>query len=407
MKFLIVTIEGGGNIPPILYTVRKLSESCHSVYILSEPWFKTLAQDNGATFIAFREYFTKTDRKQDIMEDWKDDKNFKFMFDPARIVVNETIEAIRNYQIDALIADVLTPCALIAAEAMNIHKVVLFHMPEYLPGANRPPGGLGILPVNNVFGRLRDSLLAKGFNLIFDKYLPPVNSVREEHNLKKLNHIAELFHAADLRIIQTSKAFDFPIYPAPKNVRYTGPVLDDPDWVESWNSPWSKDDKRPLVVVAFSSTFQNQKQVIQNCITALSKLQVRGLVTLGLAMEEETFVTDENVKVITNASHTQIFPDASCVITHAGHGTVMRALVNSAPLVCLPMGRDQGDNAAKVAYHGAGIKLSAKASSTKISKAVLKILSVPDYKENAASLGAKIKSDAEHESIVSALESLF
>ena len=161
------------------------------------------------------------------------------------------------------------------------------------------------------------------------------------------------------------------------------------------------------MVVAFSSTFQNQKQVIQNCITALSKLQVRGLVTLGLAMEEETFVTDENVKVITNASHAQIFPDASCVITHAGHGTVMRALVNSAPLVCLPMGRDQGDNAAKVVYHGAGIKLSAKASSTKISKAVSKILSVPDYKENAASLGARIKSDAEHESIVSALESLF
>ena len=144
MKFLIVTIEGGGNIPPILYTVRKLSESCHSVYILSEPWFKTLAQGNGATFIAFREYFTKTDRKQDIMEDWKDHKNFKFMFDPTRIVVNETIEAIRNYQIDALIADVLTPCALIAAEAMNIHKVMLFHMPEYLPGANRPPGGLGL-----------------------------------------------------------------------------------------------------------------------------------------------------------------------------------------------------------------------------------------------------------------------
>lgn len=220
--------------------------------------------------------------------------------------------------------------------------------------------------------------------------------------------MAELFHTADLRIIQTSKSFDFPIVPAPGNVWYSGPILDDPDWAAEDPTQWSKADNRPLVVITFSSTFQNQKQVIQNCIYALSKLDVQGLVTLGPAMESEIFdIPSLNVKAIANASHARIFPDASCIITHAGHGTVMRALVNGIPLVCLPMGRDQGDNAAKVVYHGAGINLSKGASSNEIKKAVSKIISNPTYRLNAEIIGAKIKTDAEMESVAAALENLF
>ncbi len=408
-KFLIVTIEGGGNIPPILYTIRSLQEKGHSVYLLSEPWFKELAESNGAIFIPFREFFTKTERKKDILDDWKDKNNgFKIMFGQAQIVVNETLEAIRNYQINVVIADLLTPGALMAAEIMNIPKVMLFHMPEYLPGPNRPPGGLGILPNNSIFGRLRDKFLARMFHLIFDKYLPIVNTIRKEYGLSEFKHLAELFHTADLRIIQTSKSFDFPIVPAPKNVWYSGPILDDPDWAGEHPIQRSSEDRRPLVVIAFSSTFQNQKQVLQNCIHALSKLEVRGLVTLGPAMESENFdIPSQNVQVIANAAHARIFPYAACVITHAGHGTIMRALVNGVPLVCLPMGRDQGDNAAKVEYYGAGIKLSKRASPTQIRKAVSKIISNPTYQLNAEIIGGKIKADAEMESVAAALESLF
>ena len=43
-----------------------------------------------------------------------------------------------------------------------------------------------------------------------------------------------------------------------------------------------------------------------------------------------------------------MFPDAAAVVTHAGHGTIMRALAHGIPLLCLPMGRDQDDNAARV-----------------------------------------------------------
>jgi hypothetical protein len=36
--------------------------------------------------------------------------------------------------------------------------------------------------------------------------------------------------------------------------------------------------------------------------------------------------------------------EASAVLTHAGHGSVLKSLAAGVPLVCAPMGRDQRDN---------------------------------------------------------------
>lgn len=409
MNILIVTIEGGGNVPPVLHLTRQLIDNGHIVTILSEPWYQNLIEKNGAKFIAFKEYFTKTERTKDMFDDWKNKNNGfeNVIFGPSEIVVKETIEAIQSNQFDIIVADVILPAALIAGEAMKIKTVCLFHMPEYLPGPNRPPGGLGLVPGQNVITKLRDQLLGKVFDKIFNKYLPKINGIRNSLGLAEQKNVADLFRNCDLRLMQTSTSFDFPINPKPKNVQYVGPVLDDPDWVGTWENPFHPDDKRPMVVVALSSTFQNQRNVIQRCIDALGIINVRGLVTLGIAMENEKFIAPDNVKVIKGASHAQIFPVADCVITHAGHGTIMRALACGVPLVCMPMGRDQGDNAAKIVFHGTGIKISSTSGTNKIAKNVQQILDKKSYRLNAIKLGQKIVEDAKSGDAVKAIESLF
>lgn len=52
-----------------------------------------------------------------------------------------------------------------------------------------------------------------------------------------------------------------------------------------------------------------------------------------------------------------MFPQADLVISHGGHGTVIAALAAGVPVLCLPMGRDQGDVAARVVWHSAGLRL--------------------------------------------------
>lgn len=397
---LIVTIEGGGNVPPMLGLAKKLMGSGHSITILSEPCLEETAIGIGASFVTFKEHFLREERKDDLFQDWNASKINspvleRVMFGPASSVIKRSIEIIQSHSIDLLVIDVLLFPALIAAEYMKIPKVVVFHMPEYLPGRNRPPGNMGLKPGNSFFFRMRDKILGKLMTLKFDEYKPSLNNLLASLSLPSLKHTIDLFERADLRLIQTLKSFDVPIEPAPKNVRYTGPELDDPDWTLSgkWESPWPDQDKKPLVVISFSSTFQNQAKAIQNCIDALSGLPVNGCVTLGLAMEDMEFLTPDNVVVMKSVKHSLLFPHADLVITHGGHGTMMKSLVNGLPIICLPMGRDQADNAVKIELNGCGIKLSPKSRPHQIKKAIQRVLSDEKYKRNAEKMRKEILSN--------------
>jgi MGT family glycosyltransferase len=393
---LVVTIDGGGNLPPVLGIAQDLMENGYRVSVLTEPCMEETIRDYGFNFIPFKRHFTRTDRKEDIFKDWnvspiKNPVLDNIVLGPARIVTEETVNAIDQSGAELLVADCLLPTALNAAEARKIPGVLAFHMPEYFPGPNRPPGLFGLKPGKGLVTRLRDKLVSRLFINKMNNFLPVVNETRARYNLPALKQASDLIHQADLRLIQTLERFDFPIEPRPSNVRYTGPVLHDPDWTSSWSNPWPADDPRPLVVISLSSTFQNQQAAIQSSIDALRDQGIRGLVTLGPAMKKDAFSVPENVILVDSAPHSQVFPMADLVITHAGHGTIMRALSHGLPLVCLPMGRDQDDNAIKVEHHGCGLALSAKASPGKIRKAVQKILAEDSFR-NAA---GKLKRDIE------------
>lgn len=406
-----MTIDGGGNLPPVLGLAKEMSENGYEVSVLSEPCLEKLITELGYTFIPFTRYFTRNDRREDLFKDWnassaKNPVLDTIVFGPVKVVSEQTMEAIKLTDAELLVADCLLPTALIAADARGIPGVLAFHMPEYLPGVNRPPGMFGLKPGKGTIGLIRDRILTGLFKMKLKGFLPAINEIRTKLNLPALEQTTDLFHGADLRLIQTLERFDFPLEPKPANVRYTGPVLNDPDWTSSWSNPWSEEDPRPLVVISLSSTFQNQYAAIQSAIDALRNQEIRGLVTLGPALEKDSFNVPENVIIVDSAPHSKVFPEADLVITHAGHGTVMRALSHGLPLVCLPMGRDQNDNAVKVQHQGCGIALSAKAGAGKIRKAVQHIISDKAYKEVAVSFQASIHSKEKEKLILQELEDL-
>jgi UDP:flavonoid glycosyltransferase YjiC (YdhE family) len=416
-SFLFVTWEGGGNVPPVLGVVRRLAGRGHVVRVLTEPAMRAAVERAGAAFIPFTRHFVREDVSRDLIGDWTArtplgalQRTFaNVVFGPAAIVAEETRWALEAAPTAAVVADALMPGALVAAEAAGVSRVVLFHMPEYLPGPGRPAAGPGFLPRNDLLGRLRDGLLERAFYSAVRRHLPAYNQARREAGLAPLATARDLvgeYHRADLRLIQTSEAFDFPIRPAPSNVRYVGPILDDPEWVEPWESPWPADDRRPLVVVSLSSTFQRQADVLQRVAAALGRLDVRGLFTLGPAMAGQALALPENVIAVSSAPHSGVFLQAAAVVTHAGHGTVMRALAAGLPLLCLPMGRDQDDNAARVVAAGAGLRLRAGASPTRIATAVGALLGEERYRIAAERMSGLIAADAALDRATAELESL-
>jgi UDP:flavonoid glycosyltransferase YjiC (YdhE family) len=123
-------------------------------------------------------------------------------------------------------------------------------------------------------------------------------------------------------------------------------------------------------------------------------------------MAGERFDVPPNVVAVASAPHAHVFPHAAAIVTHAGHGTVMRALVAGVPLLCLPMGRDQDDNAARVFARGAGLRLRPSASPPRIAAALKRLLDEPGFSENAARLGTIIRNDVAADRAVMELEAI-
>jgi MGT family glycosyltransferase len=274
-----------------------------------------------------------------------------------------------------------------AAEKAGVPAAMLVHTIYPFPAPGMPPFGNGWSPRSGLMGSARDKLGKLAFERVWlNPLIARLNEVRGNLGLPPTT-FDDLLGGLGRILVLTSASFDFPAE-LPANVRYVGPQLESPDAASTWDSPWPDDDRRPLVVVSLSTTYQAQEGLVRNAIDAVGRLPVRALVSAGPVNVPDD--APPNVHVTTFVPHASVLPHASAVVTHAGHGTVMASLQHGLPLVCLPMGRDQGDVAARVAWRGAGVRLSAKSAAEKIAAAVENVLGDPSYAANAQLLAAKM-----------------
>jgi UDP:flavonoid glycosyltransferase YjiC (YdhE family) len=101
-----------------------------------------------------------------------------------------------------------------------------------------------------------------------------------------------------------------------------------------------------------------------------------------------------------------IMGQAALVVTHGGHGTVCRALTHGRPMLVMPHGRDQNDNAVRVTARGAGLSLPPDASTTEIRACLQRLLDEPQFRSAAATLGAAVAREAADSPVVAELEAL-
>jgi MGT family glycosyltransferase len=171
-------------------------------------------------------------------------------------------------------------------------------------------------------------------------------------------------------------------------------VVDDPAWAGAGPLELPPGDE-PLVLVAMSSTYQAHQQLLGRVVRALAELPVRGLVTLGPGLHPGEVPDDvPNVSVVPSAPHALVLGQAAVVVTHGGHGTVAKALAAGVPMVCLPHGRDQADNAARIRATGTGVQLSRRSDTAAIRDAVQRVLVEPAFRHNARRMAAVLAAEA-------------
>jgi MGT family glycosyltransferase len=415
-KYLFVDWEGGGTLPPALTLARQLAERGHHVRVLSDPVSEADVTAAGCAFVSYTRAPHRNDRSaaSDFVRDWEASSPMealartqqRLMFGPALAFAQDVLEELARQSADALVINRTLYGAMLGAEKARLPFAVLMSGIYETPHPGVPPIGLGLMPMRGPLGRVRDYALGRVLRYLYGRGLPSLNAARRQLGLDPLGHPWEQFDRAGRVLVLTSEAFDFPAERLPANVRYVGPQLDGPGWAEPWQSPWPADHPDPLVVVGFSTTPQNQAPVLEKVIEALGGLRVRGLVSVGPALDPTRFPPPANVVIRASVTHAQVFPQASAVVTHGGHGTLIRALSDGVPVVCLPMGRDQNDDAARVVARGAGLRLSPKASVSEIRQAIQQVLEQPKYRDGAQRLARAIAADIRAQRGVRELEGL-
>jgi Erythromycin biosynthesis protein CIII-like, C-terminal domain len=86
------------------------------------------------------------------------------------------------------------------------------------------------------------------------------------------------------------------------------------------------------------------------------------------------------------------------------NGTVIKALAAGVPLVVAPLGRDQPDNAARVVYAGAGLRVSRKASVADLRQTLGRVLDEPRFRTAARRMAATLAAERDEGLVVDELE---
>lgn len=416
-SFLLATWEAGGSVAPFITVARKLIGAGHRVRLVSDICNRDEALAVGADFSAWNRAPNRAGRGRDHepFKDWEVTpgvESFTLLLDG--MIVGRALDFARDigeildrHPCDLVVSNDLLFGVLMGCEARGQACAVLACNTLAFPLVEGiPPLGPGFPPAETEDERLLHAEIGRGTMELLDARLPAYNAMRAELGLVPLARLTDQLFVADRFLLGSSREFDFAVDDMPAFYSYVGPQLDDNLWSDDWVSPFAADDRRPLVLVGFSTTSQNHAGALQNIVDAMAVLNVRGVVTLGGSLEPGEVRGADNVAVVASAPHTKLLREASLLVTHGGHGTMLKGVMAGVPSLILPHGRDQADNAIRVAHRGAGIVLDPASPAGAIRAALVHLLEDPDYGEAAAALATRVRQGFDPHRVVTELTDL-
>jgi UDP:flavonoid glycosyltransferase YjiC (YdhE family) len=405
-----------GSAPPQLAVTCRLVERGHDVRVLAHSAARERIERTGAEFVPFRLTLPDMDLTRpetDTLRDWEARtkpgagmrmlKNFLFAF-----VVNmsrECADLLEDWPADVVVFDWTMIGAAVAAEGAGLPAIALLHCPYPLPVDGAPPLFTGLKPMDGRLGVVRDRAVGHMATRLLARGLPLLNNARSEQGLPALEEWAAQLLGVQAIYSMTAPELDFSSRAAlPANVHYVGPAFE-PD-AREWSSPWPETNTDPLVVISFSTSYMNQRGSVQRVLDAVAGLPVRALLTAGPALDPRELRIPANARAVAFVPHRAVLPHAALVVTHAGWQTVNAALADGVPLVCIPAGRDQPDNAVRVVAAGAGVRVRGGSSPKRIRRAIVRALDDPALKHGATEMARALARSDGARAIVESIERL-
>jgi len=166
---------------------------------------------------------------------------------------------------------------------------------------------------------------------------------------------------------------------------------------------------RPVVLATLGTVYNKQRHVIRTFLQALEAEDVDVLLTLGDDQPRDKIgPVPDNVQVAQYLPHSMLLPHCDLLLCHGGFNTVMGALCQGVPMVCVPIAGDQIFNAARCEQLGYGLRLGegsdVPATPATIRSAVRRALGDETFRTRADDIRCKIAALPALETLVPEIE---
>jgi len=352
----MVTWDGAGNLLPTLAIAQRLVRAGHDVRLLGHRAIERRCGSHGWRLRPFAHAIDIDSAAGGSAPGIQGLELARALWFNASVATDVREELAREAA-DVVIADCMLFSALCAAQASGVPAVALFH---------------------GAFGMFRGGPFVE----LVSPLLSELNALRADFGLPAVKRIGDVHDGCAVSLVATPREFEPPV-PVPTNVRFLGPLLDGPPLAPGDSSARRRAGGGPLVLVSLSTSDQGQLPVLQRLIDALSRVEARTLVTTGPAIDPLLLRPRDRVEIARFVPHREVLPQASLVITHAGLGTVLSSLAHGVPLLCMPFGRDQFFNTARVEALGVGKRVALDAAEDTLADGARRLLEDVRIRESA------------------------
>lgn len=168
--------------------------------------------------------------------------------------------------------------------------------------------------------------------------------------------------------------------------------------------PWLAELDQPLVYATLGTVF-NDPGVFAPLLAGLADVPA-ALLTIGRNLDPAALgPVPAHVRVERFVPQADVLPACAAVVAHAGSGSTLAALAHGLPLVLVPQGADQFENAVRVEDAGAGIVVMPEdLTGGAVRSALHRVLDEPSFSNAARRIAAEIASMPRPDEVASAVE---
>jgi UDP:flavonoid glycosyltransferase YjiC (YdhE family) len=307
-------------------------------------------------------------------------------YEAVRRATGVTRALVADVRPDVVVADILTLAPALAAELEGVPWATLIPHVDPRAGAGFPPYSLGArLPRTPVGRRLWarfDPVLERGLEL----GRVELNETRSRLGLPPLAHVHGGI-SRSLALVGTFPQLEYPRAVPEPNTHVVGPL--------QWEPPFGDvelpdgDPSWPVVLVAPSTAQDAEGRMLRAALEGLADLPVRVLASTNRRAPSRPLDVPANARLVDWVSYSRTMPRCDIVICHAGHGTLVRALASGCVVVACPAAGDMNENAARVDWAGAGVRLPRRLVGARgLRLAVARALAEPALRARARELAA-------------------